>query len=194
MADVVLKHVEKIYPYVEKKKRRFRKSAKSPKKQRRRISIDGKRRLGCQRFQYGNKRRRVHRFGRPFRLRKIDNFENDCGLEDITSGELYIDGKLCNAVEPKDREHRNGFPKLCLISAYDGFYNIAYPLKFVKSDPLPNKPDNVRHLTKEIEERVLEAAKLLISRNYLTVNQTPIGRSTSKLQSEEPSSEIRKYC
>ena len=26
------------------------------------------------------------------------------GLEDITSGELYIDGKLVNDVEPKDRD------------------------------------------------------------------------------------------
>ena len=28
------------------------------------------------------------------------------GLEDITSGELYIDGKLVNDVEPKDRKTR----------------------------------------------------------------------------------------
>ena len=39
------------------------------------------------------------------------------GLEDISSGELYIDGKLMNDVEPKDRD-RHGIPELRSVSPY----------------------------------------------------------------------------
>ena len=47
------------------------------------------------------------------------------GLEEITSGELWIDQQLSNYVEPKDRDRTkrqrfvNGIPELCLISADD---------------------------------------------------------------------------
>jgi len=41
------------------------------------------------------------------------------GLEEITSGELYIEDKKVNDVEPKDsRFICNGFPKLCIISTH----------------------------------------------------------------------------
>ena len=41
------------------------------------------------------------------------------GLEDISSGELLIDGKLVNDVEPKGPGYCNGIPELCSLSAYD---------------------------------------------------------------------------
>jgi len=41
------------------------------------------------------------------------------GLEDITDGELYIDGVLVNDLPPKRPRNCNGFPKLCTLSAYD---------------------------------------------------------------------------
>ena len=37
------------------------------------------------------------------------------GLEDITSGEILIDGKLQNNLHPKDRD----IPKLCPLSSYE---------------------------------------------------------------------------
>ena len=39
------------------------------------------------------------------------------GLGGNLKGELYIDGKLVNDVEPKDRDI-NGIPELCTVSAY----------------------------------------------------------------------------
>ena len=36
------------------------------------------------------------------------------GLEEITDGELWIDGEFSNYLEPKD-----GIPELCFISQYD---------------------------------------------------------------------------
>ena len=38
------------------------------------------------------------------------------GFEEITSGDLYIDGKRMNEVAPRDR----GISELCVISSYDG--------------------------------------------------------------------------
>jgi multiple sugar transport system ATP-binding protein len=41
------------------------------------------------------------------------------GLEEITSGELYIDGRLVNNVAPKDRDIAMVFQSYALYSAYD---------------------------------------------------------------------------
>ena len=48
------------------------------------------------------------------------------GLEDISAGEFYIDGKLMNDVEPKDQRcsperprHCHGLPVLRIVSAYE---------------------------------------------------------------------------
>ena len=40
------------------------------------------------------------------------------GLEEISSGELYIDGKLVNDVVPKDRDIAMVFQKLRSVSSY----------------------------------------------------------------------------
>ena len=37
------------------------------------------------------------------------------GLEEITSGELWINGKLCNDLAPRDR----GIPKLCTLRSHE---------------------------------------------------------------------------
>ena len=41
------------------------------------------------------------------------------GLEEISSGELKIDGRVVNDVEPKRQRYRNGIPELRIISTYD---------------------------------------------------------------------------
>lgn len=38
------------------------------------------------------------------------------GLEEITDGELWIDGKLCNYLEPRERDNVYGISELCTIS------------------------------------------------------------------------------
>ena len=42
------------------------------------------------------------------------------GLEEITEGELYIDGALVNTIPPKGQGYRHGISELCALSAYDG--------------------------------------------------------------------------
>ena len=71
------------------------------------------------------------------------------GLEEISSGELYIDGKLVNDVEPKDRDIAMVFQNYALYPHMTVFDNMAFGLKLRK---VPKD---------EIKTKVEEAAKIL---------------------------------
>ncbi len=71
------------------------------------------------------------------------------GLEDITSGELLIDGKLMNNVEPKDRDIAMVFQNYALYPHMTVYDNMAFGLKLRK---LPKD---------EIDKKVREAAEIL---------------------------------
>ena len=71
------------------------------------------------------------------------------GLEEISSGELAIDGKVVNDIEPKDRDIAMVFQNYALYPHMTVFDNMAFGLKLRK---VPKK---------EIEEKVHEAARIL---------------------------------
>ncbi len=71
------------------------------------------------------------------------------GLEEITEGELYIDGKLMNDVEPKDRDIAMVFQSYALYPHMTVADNMGFALKLRK---VPKD---------EIERKVMEAAKIL---------------------------------
>ncbi len=71
------------------------------------------------------------------------------GLEEISKGELYIDGKLMNDVAPKDRDIAMVFQNYALYPHMTVFDNMAFGLKLRKT------PKD------EIKKRVHEAAKIL---------------------------------
>ena len=71
------------------------------------------------------------------------------GLEEISSGELKIDGKLMNDVEPKDRDIAMVFQNYALYPHMTVFDNMAFGLKLRK---VPKD---------EIKKKVEEAAKIL---------------------------------
>lgn len=77
------------------------------------------------------------------------------GLEDITSGELTIDGKVVNDVPPKDRDIAMVFQNYALYPHMTVFDNMAFGLKIRK---FPKE---------EIEQRVNEAASILHINNLL---------------------------
>jgi len=77
------------------------------------------------------------------------------GLEEITAGEIYIDGKLVNLVAPKDRDIAMVFQNYALYPHMTVFDNMAFGLKLRK---FPKK---------EIKERVQEAARILDIESYL---------------------------
>ena len=71
------------------------------------------------------------------------------GLEDISSGEFKIDGKLMNDVEPKDRDIAMVFQNYALYPYMTVYDNMAFGLKLRK---VPKD---------EIDKAVKEAAKIL---------------------------------
>ena len=71
------------------------------------------------------------------------------GLEDITDGELWIDGELGNYLEPKEREMSMVFQNYALYPNMTVYGNIAYSLKIRK---VPKE---------EIDKRVRKVAQIL---------------------------------
>ena len=71
------------------------------------------------------------------------------GLEEITAGQLYIDGQLMNEVEPKNRDIAMVFQSYALYPHMTVYDNMAFGLK-------------LRHTPKEeIDKRVRAAAEIL---------------------------------
>lgn len=71
------------------------------------------------------------------------------GLEEISSGELYIGDKLCNDVAPKDRDIAMVFQNYALYPHMTVYENMAFGLKLRKVSK------------EEIDKKVKEAAKIL---------------------------------
>ena len=71
------------------------------------------------------------------------------GLEEITDGELWIDGNLCNYLEPGERDMSMVFQNYALYPNMTVYGNIAYALKVRK---LPKQ---------EIDRKVREVADIL---------------------------------
>ena len=77
------------------------------------------------------------------------------GLEDISSGELYIDGKLVNDVESKDRDIAMVFQNYALYPHMTVFDNMAFGLKLRK---VPK--DEIKRLVEDAA-RILDLSHLL---------------------------------
>ena len=90
------------------------------------------------------------------------------GLEDITEGDLLIDGEKMNDIPPKDRDIAMVFQNYALYPHMSVFDNMAFGLKIRK---MPKE---------EIEKRVNEAAKQLDLTQYL--NRKPKALSGGQRQ------------
>ncbi len=77
------------------------------------------------------------------------------GLEEISSGELYIDGVKVNDVQPKDRDIAMVFQNYALYPHMTVYDNMAFGLKLRKMPRV------------EIDARVKEAARILGLETYL---------------------------
>ena len=77
------------------------------------------------------------------------------GLEEITAGDLFIDGKYANDLEPKDRDVAMVFQSYALYPHMSVYDNLSFGLE-------------VRKIPKEeIDQRVKEAAEILEISEYL---------------------------
>ena len=77
------------------------------------------------------------------------------GLEEITSGDLYIDDKRVNDIHPKDRDIAMVFQNYALYPHMTVYDNMAFGLKMRKT------PKDI------IEKQVKEAAQILHIENLL---------------------------
>jgi multiple sugar transport system ATP-binding protein len=79
------------------------------------------------------------------------------GLEDITDGEMLINGKRVNEKAPRDRNLSMVFQNYALYPHLSVFENIAFPLRLAKG----------KHPENEITEKVQRAADLLELQEHL---------------------------
>ena len=77
------------------------------------------------------------------------------GLEDPSDGEIIIDGKVVNDLEPKDRDVAMVFQSYALYPNMNVYENIRFPLKV-------RKIDEATH-----DERVMRAADMVELREFL---------------------------
>ncbi len=154
MAEVVLKNIKKIYPLQEQKKGLFgKKKTTTQKTGNLQITDEGV--VAVQDFNIDIKDKEFIVLVGPSGCGKSTTLRMIAGLEDISDGELYIDDKLCNDVEPKDRDIAMVFQSYALYPHLSVYDNIAFPLKIKK---LPKD---------EIDKKVREAAETLDITQYL---------------------------
>lgn len=90
------------------------------------------------------------------------------GLEDITSGDLYIDGVYSNNLTPKERDISMVFQSYALFPNMTVYENIAFGLKINHTEK------------KELDERVRKAAEILQLSDYL--DRKPANLSGGQMQ------------
>ena len=97
------------------------------------------------------------------------------GLEEVTTGKIYIDGVVSNEILPKDREIAMVFQNYALYPHLTVFQNMAFGLQMQavmdKDNPSFDKNGKqikTKYSREEIKERVEEAAKMLGIENLLS--------------------------
>ena len=150
MADVSLKHIKKVYPNSESKKK---KKGEPEKKTNLQITEEGV--LAVQDFNLEISDREFIVLVGPSGCGKSTTLRMVAGLEDISGGDLLIDGKRMNDVEPKDRDIAMVFQSYAPYPHMTVRENMEFPLK-------------LRKMSKdEIERRVNQAAETLDITQYL---------------------------
>ena len=153
MAEVILKQIKKVYPNQEPKKEKKKKKNTEEKKSNLKVTEEGV--LAVQDFNIAIKDKEFIVLVGPSGCGKSTTLRMVAGLEEISGGELYIDGTLMNDVAPKDRDIAMVFQNYALYPHMTVWENIAFPLKLHKVSK------------EEIAERVSQAAEILGITEYL---------------------------
>lgn len=151
MASVSLKNIKKIYPNTEKKKKA--KKGEPVKKSNLKVTEEGV--LAVQDFNLEIKDKEFIVLVGPSGCGKSTTLRMVAGLEEISGGELEIDGVRMNDVAPKDRDIAMVFQSYALYPHMTVRENMAFPLKLKKMDKA------------EIDRLVEDAAKTLDITEYL---------------------------
>ncbi|WP_019238886.1 MULTISPECIES: ABC transporter ATP-binding protein [Enorma] len=153
MAEVNLKHIEKVYPHAGGKRPAPKKQDGTKKGPNLKVTDEGV--LAVEDFNLDIADREFVVLVGPSGCGKSTTLRMVAGLEEITRGELYIDGKLMNDVAPKDRDIAMVFQNYALYPHMSVRDNMAFPLK-------------LRKMSKEDRyAKVEQAAKILGITQYL---------------------------
>ena len=169
MATVQLKNIKKVYPYVggEQKKSK-KKNADEPEKKKINLQITDEGVVAVQEFNLDIADKEFIVLVGPSGCGKSTTLRMVAGLEEISGGELLIDGKLVNDVAPKDRDIAMVFQNYALYPHMTVYENMAFSLK-------------LRHTPKDIiDQKVREAAEILDITQYL--NRKPKALSGGQRQ------------
>ena len=153
MASLNLKGITKIYPHSGGQKKGRKKAGDTEKKVNLQVTAEGV--IAVQEFNLDIKDKEFIVLVGPSGCGKSTTLRMVAGLEEISGGELYIDGKLMNDVEPKNRDIAMVFQSYALYPHMTVYENMAFPLKLRKVDKA------------EIDRRVKEAAETLDITQYL---------------------------
>ena len=156
MASVQLNNIKKVYPYIsgEDKKKNKKKNADEPEKKTN-LQITDEGVVAVQQFSLDIKDKEFIVLVGPSGCGKSTTLRMVAGLEEISGGDLVIDGKVMNDVAPKDRDIAMVFQNYALYPHMTVYENMAFSLK-------------LRHTAKEeIDKKVREAAKILDITQYL---------------------------
>ena len=153
MAKVILKDLKKVYPNTEKKKKA--KKGEEPQEKKSNLQITDEGVVAVQQFSLEIADKEFIVLVGPSGCGKSTTLRMIAGLEDITSGELWIGDKLMNDVEPKDRDIAMVFQNYALYPHMTVYENMAFSLKLKK---VPKD---------EIDKKVRQAAEILDITQYL---------------------------
>ena len=153
MAKVILKDLKKVYPNTEKKKKV--KKGEEPQEKKSNLQITDEGVVAVQQFSLEIADKEFIVLVGPSGCGKSTTLRMIAGLEDITSGELWIGDKLMNDVEPKDRDIAMVFQNYALYPHMTVYENMAFSLKLKK---VPKD---------EIDRKVRQAAEILDITQYL---------------------------
>ena len=158
MSEVVLKNVKKIYPNTasdSKKKKKAKKGEETHEENKVNLQITDKGVVAVQEFNIDIADKEFIVLVGPSGCGKSTTLRMIAGLEEISEGEVIIDGRVVNDVPPKDRDIAMVFQNYALYPHMTVYENMAFSLKLKKVDK------------KTIDEKVREAAEILDITQYL---------------------------
>ena len=156
MASLTLKDVKKVYPNTEKVQKKPKKGQVQPEKENKvNLLVTEEGVVAVQEFNLEIADKEFIVLVGPSGCGKSTTLRMVAGLEDISSGDLIIDGKRVNDMAPKDRDIAMVFQSYALYPHMTVYDNLAFPLKLAKMDKA------------EIDRKVREAAEILDITQYL---------------------------
>jgi len=159
MASLSLRNVKKIYPHSggekPKKKSKKEEAPVDPNEEKVNLQITEQGVVAVQEFNLEIADKEFIVLVGPSGCGKSTTLRMVAGLEEISEGELYIDDRLVNDVEPKDRDIAMVFQSYALYPHMSVYENMAFPLKLRKMSK------------EEIDKRVRAAAETLDITQYL---------------------------